>query len=141
MFSNDRNALRKMFFDVWTKFTSEQPLEPLEKIIAHIIQLHPEYHAMLNDIANLDNDFTIEMGQTNPFLHMSMHIAIQEQLSTNRPQGIHDLYTSLCNKFADSHTAEHQMMECLGQIMWEAQRDNREPDETLYLDCLQKLVG
>ena len=141
MFSNDRNTLRKMFFDVWAKFKAQQPLEPLEQVLAQIIQMHPEYHNMLDDPANLDNDYTVDMGQTNPFLHMSMHIAIQEQLSTNRPQDIQNIYSQLCRRFDGEHEAEHQMMECLGKMMWEAQRNNTLPDEDHYLECLRSLIG
>ena len=141
MFSDDRNTLRKMFFDVWGKFKAEQALEPLEQLILQIMQLHPEYHTILDDPANLDNDYTVDMGQTNPFLHMSMHIAIQEQLGTQRPAGIKSIYETLCRKYDDAHEAEHQMMECMGKMMWEAQRNNTLPDDNLYIECLNGLLG
>ena len=141
MFSNNRNQLRKMFFHSWQKFQSGETLEPLEQIIAQIVQQHPEYHSLLADeIAHLDKDYTPEMGETNPFLHMSMHIAIVEQLSVDRPAGIKDLYQQLVLKFYDSHEAEHHIMECLGQVMWEAQRNQAMPDDNQYLECLRKLL-
>lgn len=141
MFGNDRAQLRKLFFDSWQKFRSNNEMQPLEQLIVQIVQQHPEYHGLLEDEqSNLDRDYTPEMGQTNPFLHMSMHIAIAEQLGTDRPAGIQALYQRLLGKFADAHAAEHQMMECLGQMMWQAQRDNSLPDESLYLECLRKLL-
>lgn len=140
MFGNDRNELRRMFFNCWHKAQNNQALEPLENLIAEIIQRHPEYHELLTDEqANLDKDYTPEMGQTNPFLHMAMHISIQEQLQTDRPVGIRSHYQQLMTKMADAHEVEHQMMECLGQMIWQAQRDNHPPDESHYLNCLQEL--
>ena len=141
MFSQDRNQLRQMFFHTWQKQRNGEPLEPLESLIAAIIEQHPEYHHLLSDKeANLDKDFSVEMGQTNPFLHMAMHIAIQEQLGTQRPAGIVQLYQQLCHKAANPHDAEHQMMECLGEMMWHAQRNNQPPDENHYLTCLKKYL-
>ncbi|MFC1602128.1 DUF1841 family protein [Pseudomonadota bacterium] len=71
---------------------------------------------------------------------MSMHIAIQEQLSTNRPAGIAELYQQITQQIGDPHEAEHQIMECLGQMLWEAQRENRMPDEKAYLSAVKSLV-
>lgn len=140
MFGNDRNELRRMFFNCWRKAQTGEALEPLENLIAEIIRLHPEYHELLSDEqTHLDKDYTPETGQTNPFLHMAMHISIQEQLQTDRPAGIRSLYQQLMAKFADAHEVEHQMMECLGQMIWQAQRDNSLPDETHYLTCLREL--
>ena len=138
MFTNDRNQLRKMFFASWQKFQSGDAMEPLEQMIAQIIQQHPEYHILLRDEdAHLDKDYTPEMGETNPFLHMSMHIAIVEQLSIDRPAGIKNLYQQLLSKYGDSHVVEHHIMECLGQMMWEAQRNQAMPDDQQYMECLR----
>ncbi|MFO7602837.1 MAG: DUF1841 family protein [Gammaproteobacteria bacterium] len=140
MFGNDRNELRRLFFSAWRKQQNSEALQPLEALIAEIIRLHPEYHALLEDEqAQLDRDYTPEMGQTNPFLHMAMHISIQEQLQTDRPAGIRSLYQQLIANSGDAHEAEHLMMECLGQMIWQAQRDNSLPDESQYLTCLQDL--
>jgi len=141
MFSNDRSQLRRMFFSSWSKHQSGELMEPLEQMVAQVIQQHPEYHVLLEDEqAQLDKDYTPEMGESNPFLHMSMHIAIAEQLSIDRPAGIKDLYQQLLGKYSDSHTVEHHIMECLGQMMWEAQRNQAMPDEQQYLECLRKLL-
>ena len=141
MFGNDRGQLRKMFFSSWKKFHAGEEMEALEQMIAQIIQQHPEYHDLLADEDTyLDKDYTPEMGETNPFLHMSMHIAIVEQLSIDRPAGIKELYHQLVTKYNDSHVVEHHIMECLGQMMWEAQRNQAIPDDQQYMECLRKLL-
>jgi len=140
MFGQDRTELRQMFFTSWKKHQNKQLMEPLEAVVAKIIELHPEYHALLEDQETLDKDYTPEMGQTNPFLHMAMHISIQEQLSTKRPTGIDPLYQSMLQKNKDPHETEHLMMECLGKMLWEAQSQNRAPDENDYLSCLKKYI-
>ncbi|MCK5386823.1 MAG: DUF1841 family protein [Gammaproteobacteria bacterium] len=140
MFGQDRTELRQMFFTSWKKHQNKQLMEPLEAVVAKIIELHPEYHALLEDKETLDKDYTPEMGQTNPFLHMAMHISIQEQLSTKRPTGIEQLYQSMLKKNKDPHETEHLMMECLGKMLWEAQSQNRVPDENDYLSCLKKYI-
>ena len=137
MFGQDRTELRQMFFTAWKKHLNKQLMEPLEAVVAKIIELHPEYHALLEEPETLDKDYTPEMGQTNPFLHMAMHISIQEQLSTKRPMGIEQLHQSMLKKVKDPHETEHLMMECLGKMLWEAQSQNRAPDENDYLVCLK----
>ena len=139
MFGQDRSQLRHLFFAAWQKYLAQQPLAPLEQLIASIVQQHPEYHALLMDeTTNLDKDFTPDMGQTNPFLHMAMHIAIQEQLATQRPDGITELHQNLMQIYKDAHEVEHQMMECLAEMMWQSQREGTLPDETAYLQCLRQ---
>ena len=140
MFGQDRTELRQMFFSAWEKHQNKQLMEPLEAVVAKIIELHPEYHALLENKDTLDRDYTPEMGQTNPFLHMAMHISIQEQLSTKRPTGIEQLHQSILKKNKDPHETEHLMMECLGKMLWEAQSQNRMPDENDYLTCLKKYL-
>ena len=141
MFGQDRSQLRHLFFATWQKFLAQQPLDPLEQLIASIVQQHPEYHALLKDEASyLDKDYTPEMGQTNPFLHMAMHIAIQEQLATQRPNGITEHHQQLLQIYQDSHEVEHQMMECLAEMMWQSQRHGTLPDETAYLECLRQQI-
>ena len=139
MFGQDRSQLRRMFFSAWRKNQSREIVEPLEQLIIQIIQQHPEYHALLEDEeAHLDKDFTPEMGQTNPFLHMAMHIGIHEQLASRRPDGITECYSQLLRTYADPHEVEHQMMECLAEMMWQSQRNGTSPDEMAYLECLRK---
>jgi Domain of unknown function (DUF1841) len=141
MFGADRDQLRRYYCTVWDKANAGQPLEPLERIIAEVIRAHPEYHAALTGSETaLAREYTPELGETNPFLHMGMHIAIHEQLGSNRPVGILDVYQQLCRRLGDSHAAEHQMMESLGETLWEAQRNGVEPNERAYLERLQRLA-
>ena len=141
MFGNDRENLRRYYFTVWEKATAGQPLEPLEHIIVGVIREHPEYQPMLRDAETvLGRDYTPEMGQINPFLHMGMHVAMQEQLGGNRPDGIRGVYQKICRRVGETHTAEHLMMECLGETLWEAQRAGVEPDERVYLERLRRLT-
>lgn len=141
MFGNDRDSLRRYYCTVWEKANAGQPLEALDRIIAGVIREHPEYQSMLGQAeAILSRDYPPAMGQTNPFLHMGMHIAIQEQLGSDRPTGIRQLYQQICQRVGDSHAAEHLMMECLGETLWEAQRASVEPDERAYLERLRRLA-
>lgn len=139
MFGNDRNELRQMFYTAWSNYNAKAVLQPLEQMIVNVIQLHPEYHSLLEDQSTIEQDFTPEMGGTNPFLHMSMHISIQEQLSTGRPANILESYKALLTKHQDAHHVEHMMMECLGQMIWQAQRDQTQPNEAHYIECVEKL--
>ena len=114
-------------------------LEPLEAIIAEVIELHPEYHPLLNaGESATEKDYSPEGGQTNPFLHMGMHITLREQAGGDRPVGIQVVYQKLVAQ-KGIHDAEHAMIECLGEILWAAQRENAMPDENAYLECLRKL--
>ena len=137
----DRNSSRKFFSEVWGKYKRQAPLEALEQLVLDVIFQHPEYHEILEkeekDIAAMD--FTPEAGMTNPFLHMGMHIAIQEQISTDRPEGITALYQQLLPGYSSAHDLEHGMMECLGETLWQAQRNNTMPDEIQYLERLRRL--
>lgn len=136
IFGNDRNQLRKAYHDAWTRFQQGQPLQPLEQQIVDVIKEHPEYH---KQISNLLADFLPESGQSNPFLHMGMHLALREQVATNRPIGITMCFKSLIKKTGSAHEAEHHMMECLGEALWSAQQNSTTPDEQAYLSCLKKL--
>ncbi len=133
-----REDIRKVYYDVWQKLKDNNNVfEAMETIIADIIKLHPEYHNILDDPKALEKDYTPEDGETNPFLHMGMHIAIREQISTNRPIGIKALYMKRC-KSHDIHDVEHNMMECLAETMWKAQRHNLDFDEQGYMACIKQ---
>jgi hypothetical protein len=139
MFNQNRDQMRKVFFDCWQAHREKMPLDAMQKIIAHTIELHPEYHRLLENEASLDRDYLPDQGETNPFLHMSMHIALHEQISTDRPAGIRALYQAIIMKRGSAHDVEHAMMECLGEALWRAQRNNVMPDEVAYFECLKKL--
>lgn len=141
MFGNDRVEMRRFFTEAWRKSMAGETLIPLENMVIDIIKMHPEYHKALEGSDNvLDKDYTPEGGESNPFLHMAMHISIHEQLTTNRPFGIRDIYQNLVNRCGDNHEAEHQMMECLGRMLWDAQRAGKMPDESAYLELVKKLL-
>ena len=134
-----RDEIRQVYLDVWQKMQRQELLEPMQAMIAEVIEIHPEYHTLLDNIDEIrQQEFTPDQGQTNPFLHMGMHIALREQTATDRPAGIKSIYQRLVSS-KGQHEAEHAMMECLGQALWNAQRSNQAPDENAYLDCLQKL--
>jgi hypothetical protein len=129
-----RDALRKAYTEAWRKHQERMPLSPQEAGIADIIGLHPEYHAL---IADPDAALAFEPGSTsgeqNPFLHMGLHLAIRDQVSIDRPAGIRALHRELQARFGGVHEAEHVLMEALAEVLWQAQRDGRAPDEQRYL--------
>jgi hypothetical protein len=140
MFDLDRDQSRQLFFSAWEKHKNQQLMEPLESMIVDVIQMHPEYHGFLEKPeANQDKDFFPEMGDTNPFLHMGLHIAIKEQISINQPIGIKEQYTRLLTKHQDPHLVDHLILDCLAQAIWEAQRNNSMPDNQAYLNCIKAL--
>lgn len=142
LFGSNRQNMRRYFFNTWRKYlANHQPLEPLEIQIAQVIAIHPEYHNLVEDEDSLDKDYLPEEGATNPFLHLGMHLALRDQSMTDQPPGVRDLYFALTKKFGDDHEAEHQMMECFGEVLWNAQRNSTEPDQAAYLQCLQKRAG
>lgn len=138
MLSTDRDNTRQVYFDVWQRMQQSLPLDPMQQMIADIIALHPEYHALLSQPdASRDKDFLPEAGQTNPFLHMGMHIAILEQVSVNQPAGIAKLYQKQCRK-KPLHDVHHAFMECLITTLWESQANLETPDMNKYLQCLRQ---
>ena len=128
-----------MYADAWQKQCDKKPLTPLEAQIAAVVEWHPEYHADVTT-GEIDKDFTPEGGQTNPFLHMGLHLSIREQVATNRPPGISAVFSALAAKTIDAHDAEHQMIDCLAETLWEAQSQNTAPDEQKYIERLHKLT-
>jgi len=141
MFGGNREQLRAFFLRAWQKRQAGAPLEPLERMVAETIAQHPEYHPLFaqGDDA-LQREWPPEGGEGNPFLHLGMHISILEQIGADRPPGITALYQQLVQRSGDPHQSEHQIMECLGQSLWEAQRSGRAPDELAYLECVKQLT-
>ena len=140
MFLQSREDVREAFCSIYLKVQQKLPLHPLESQIAAVIMSHPEFHHYLQQSEDAQAlEFTPEQGQTNPFLHMGMHIAIREQVNTNRPAGIRDCYDTLASRHGELE-AEHRIMECLGTALWTAQRNLQEPDEQHYLECIRKLL-
>jgi len=143
MFTQDRDSMRRFFLDAWRKARDDgAQIEPLEEQIASVVRAHPEYHTLLDDPdAALSRDFLPESGATNPFLHLSLHLAILEQVTTDRPPGIRTVYHHFVAAEGNPHQAEHRIMDCLAQALWEAQRSGRPPDESAYMECLQRLIA
>jgi hypothetical protein len=131
-----RDEMRQVFYEAWRKHKQGLLLESLESIIIDIILWHPEYHSLFD---HPEKSADIEFNDSNPFLHISLHLAIREQIAADSPRGIRLIYQHLCNKFHDSHFAEHQMLECLGKMLWDAQETGSLPDEQYYLDVLKRL--
>lgn len=140
MFVRNRESSRGFFFDVWHKYNTGAVLEPLEHMVLGVLLEHREYHHFLQDEVNAVNlEFDPGPDNINPFLHMGMHIAIKEQVQADRPAGVRQIYSSLCEIRQDQHKVEHEMMECLGNMLWQAQLNNQLPDENVYMDCIRKL--
>lgn len=139
MFNPSREDVRRFFCEAWRKDNTGSPLTPLEAIAVDWMREHPEYHAQLADVdAALAEDFTPERGQTNPFLHLSMHLSIAEQVSIDQPRGIRAAFDELARRLDSPHEAHHQMMECLGEMLWQAQRSGQPPDGDHYIDCVKR---
>jgi hypothetical protein len=139
IFSDDRKELRQMYADAWRKSQDRQVLSPLEAQLAKVIEDHPEYQSELDGEA-LEASFTPSEGKTNPFLHMGLHLAIRDQVATDRPPGISYIFQELVNKYSDPHESEHRMLDCLAETLWEAQNQNAPPDEQKYLERLRKIA-
>jgi hypothetical protein len=141
MYGDNRDEIRHTWIIAWNKYREGSPLEPLEVMIADVISQHPEYHQLLEspEPETLQQEWTALRGETNPFLHMGLHLALHEQLSTDRPSGIRGVHTRLIGRIGDRHAAEHAMIECLAEALWQGQRDNRPPDEAAYLEKLKTL--
>ena len=139
MLQQNRSDYREVFFSVWKKIENQQSIsDAMETIIAQIIKQHPEYHNTLSNYDKfIEKDYLPEMGDSNPFMHMSMHIAITEQLMTDQPQGIKSIYQKLCTRLADTHEVEHLIMECLGNMIWKSQKNQSMPDMNEYLECIK----
>ncbi len=138
-YTSQRDKLRQVYVDVWQKVKHNQPLDAIEQSIAKVIEDHPEYQSILNNKHHLGNEYLPEMGETNPFLHMGMHLGLQEQIALDRPTGIKHIYYKLNIKFNSIDKTEHVMMECLAESLWLSQKYETEPDEKKYLECLNKL--
>jgi len=141
LFGQNRDQLRGIYVEAWSFYCQGKPLEPLQAQIVAVIEQHPEYHGLLeNTDKAVGKDYLPELGETNPFLHMGMHLAIQEQVSTDRPAGIRGLYDQLLAKADDSHELQHKLMECLAEMIWQAQRNGELPDEERYIACIETLA-
>ena len=140
IFGQDRDELRRMYREAWQKRKAREVLSPLQNQIADIVEEHPEYHDVI-ELSSMDSEFTPAGGQSNPYLHMGLHLAIREQVATDRPAGVRAVFERLAGAQGDAHLAEHAMLECLAEALWVAQRSNAMPDEAAYLEALRRLAG
>jgi len=139
MFNPSREQVRAFFFDAWRKYRDGRALEGLETVALEVMLAHPEYHHVLDDPDRfLDRDYTPENRQSNPFLHMSLHVAIEEQLAIDQPPGIRAEFGRILADRGDRHDALHVVLECLGEAVWAAQRTRATPDGAAYLECLRR---
>jgi hypothetical protein len=136
MFQPSREQVRDLFFGAWGKYRAGEPLAGMDALALGVMLAHPEYHAVLSSAARFrEKDYTDE---TNPFLHMSLHLALEEQLSIGQPPGISPLFEKLLQKTGERHAALHEAIECLAETLWRAQRDALAPDADAYLACLAR---
>ena len=139
MFDPSRDQAREFFFATWAKYRAGQPLAGLENVVLEVMLMHPEYHGLLaEEEKHKAKDYS---GESNPFLHMSLHLALLEQLQIDQPPGIVQRFDALLAKTGDRHDALHEAIECLAEMVWRAQKDKTPPDAGFYLDCLRKRAG
>ena len=139
LFNPSRDEVREFFFDAWAKFKAQKPLTDLEKIGLGIMHMHPEYHRILDAPEQFKSqEYFPEFGETNPFLHMSLHLSILEQISINQPIGIAAIYEKLKLKHQDEHDAQHDILDCLAETIWQAQRNHTDLDAAQYLQLMQQ---
>ena len=139
MFAPSQNDVRRFFCETFRKLRDGAPLTPMEAIAADWVAEHPEYSDDLTDVdAALAAVYTVEDGRTNPFLHLSMHLTISEQVSIDQPRGIKQAVGLLAAKRGSAHAAQHEVMECLGEMVWASQKSGLPPDGERYLECVRR---
>lgn len=142
MFNPSRQDARGIFFETWRKYRAQEALAGIETLILEVALQHPEYHELLAQPDKyMERDYPPELGETNPFLHMSMHLALTEQLSIDQPSGVSAAYDALLARIGDPHATQHEMLDCLGEMLWQAQRNQTPPDAGVYLACAKKKLG
>ena len=139
MFAPTRDEARRFLVDAWRKHRAGEPLSGLEETAARLVAMHPEYHAIIEAPEHhVDRDYRPEQGDVNPFLHLSLHLAVAEQLAIDQPRGIVAHFERLRAARGDAHAALHDIVECLGEVVWQAQRSGAGPDAAAYLACLER---
>ncbi|WP_136418466.1 MULTISPECIES: DUF1841 family protein [Oxalobacteraceae] len=139
MFNPSQHDVRRFFCESYRKARANEILTPMEAIARDWIMQHEEYWEALAEVdAALAKDYSVESGQTNPFLHLAMHLSIAEQISIDQPKGIRAAFLSLAQRLGSEHEAHHQMMECLGEMIWNSQRNGMPPDGVAYVECVKR---
>ena len=139
MFAPSRDEARRFVIGAWTKFRAGEPLSDIERLVASLVAMHPEYQPLIEEgERHLEREWTPDGGAANPFLHLSLHLAVAEQLAIDQPPGIRAEFERLREARGDEHAALHAVLECLGETMWQAQRLGTGPDAEVYLGCLRR---
>ena len=138
LFNPSRDQVRAFFIDAWRKECERLPQTPLEIMAAQLVAMHPEYHELLTAPDAMTREWTPEQGETNPFLHLSLHLAIAEQLQIDQPPGLRAAFDALCIKHGEAHAALHDVLDCLGETVWKAQREGQPPDGLAYVECVRR---
>jgi len=139
MFQPSQHDVRRFFCETYRKQRDGLPLAPMEATAADWVAQHPEYAEALADLpAALAAVYDVEAGRSNPFLHLSMHLSITEQLAIDQPSGIRQAHALLSRRLGSAHEAQHQVMECLGEMIWASQRSGLPPDGERYLECVRR---
>lgn len=139
MFTPTRDQSRQFLIEAWRKRRGNLPASALEILAADIAALHPEYHGLLESGEDaLARDWMPDQGETNPFLHLSLHLAIEEQLSIDQPRGLRALFADLLTRRGDRHEALHVVLDCLAETIWRSQRERKPLDGPAYLDCVRQ---
>jgi len=139
MFNPTRDQVRDFFFETWRRYRAGEPLAGMETLGLQVLLAHPEYHGLVSDPErHREQEYFPELGQTNPFLHMSLHLALEEQLSIDQPVGVAARFAALLARHGERHAAVHEAIECLAEMVWRAQRDGAAPDGAAYLECLER---
>ena len=140
MFNPSRDDARNFLFESWRKYRVASVMTPLEDMAARLIVFHPEYHALLeNPQLTQHKNYTPQDGTPNPFLHLMMHLSMEEQISIDQPPGIRAHYHRLTAKYKSEHDAQHKIMDCLSDMLWQAQRNGSGPDVNIYFSCLDQI--
>jgi hypothetical protein len=141
MFTPSQHDVRRFFCSTYGKHRNNEILTPMEAIARDWIMQHPEYTDQLSDVDSaLAAEYPVEGGQSNPFLHLSMHLSIAEQVSIDQPPGIRAAFTALAQRLGSEHDAHHQIMECLGEMIWTSQRNGLPPDGAAYIECIKRRI-
>jgi hypothetical protein len=139
MFNPSQHDVRRFFCEAFRRQREGLPLEAMDALAAGWIDEHPEYHAELADIDTaLAANYRVEDGRSNPFLHLSMHLTISEQCSIDQPRGIRQAVELLAARRGSLHEAQHEVMECLGEMVWASQRSGLPPDGLAYLEAVRR---
>lgn len=138
LFNPTRDQARQFLIEAWRKRREGVPASALEMMAADVIAMHPEYHLLLADPGAVDREWTPEDGAMNPFLHLSLHLAVAEQLSIDQPPGIRAVFETRLSRYGNAHDVLHDILDCLGETLWRAQREHRPPDGDAYLDCIRR---